>query len=591
MINTQPKNRRALLACAMGKIPADLCLTNVQLANVLTGEVYPCDVYVLDGFIAHIEMVEYGKNINAKQIVDCDGQYLVPGLIDAHIHIESSMLTPRNFAMGVAPHGTTTIITDPHEIANVFGEEAVHYMHDAGNDLPMRQLIDIPSCVPAVPGLEHSGAEFFAEHIARLAKLERVVGLAEVMDFMAVVNGEDRMMDIMDTARDNVLYLQGHAPFMSGRILSAYAIGGARTCHESRMPEEFREKLRIGMSVDARESSIAQNVADSVVGIQGMKFLDNYCVCTDDREADDILHDGHMNVVVNKMSACGLDPLTAIKSATYNNAREAHLDNLGAIAPGYIADMLLTRELYPLVATKVFFEGKLVAENGKLVEAIEPRTYELESRNSMNVPVLTVDTFRYPAPIQNGKIKVNVMTYMDMTLSSTDCVVEELDVVDGYIDLSSDSNLKFVTVINRHGNGTIGYGIVRNFGTTMGALASTVSHDSHNLTIVYDNAEHALIVANALVECGGGMAIAYDNQLQCTLELKVGGLMSVKSIPEVASDAKVMKGHLEHAGLVGMHNPLLRIVTLALPVIPNVKMSDLGMVDVMNRCLIPLIAE
>ncbi len=591
MFNSQPTNRKALLQCAMGKIPADLCLTNVRLANVLTGEIYPCDVYVIDGYIAHIEIVDYGNNIHANNIIDCGNQYLVPGLIDAHIHIESSMLTPRTFAYGVVPHGTTTVITDPHELAKVYGREAVHDMHDAGADLPMRQLINIPSCVPAVPGLENSGAEFFAEDIQSLAQLDRVVGLAEVMDFMAVVNGEDRMMDIMNTARANGLYLQGHAPFMSGRILSAYAIGGARTCHESRTADEFREKLRIGMSVDARESSIAQNVAESVVGIQGMKYLDNYCVCTDDREADDILHDGHMNVVVNKMSQCGVDPLTAIKSATYNNAREAHIDNLGAIAPGFIADMLLTEQLYPLKATKVFFQGKLVAIDGKLVEEPEYRTYEIESRNSVNVASYDIDTFRYKAPIDNGKIKVNVLTYMDLTLSSTDCVTEELDVVDGYIDISNDSNLKFVTILNRYGKGTVGYGIVRNFGTSMGALASTVSHDSHNLTIVYDNAQHAKLVVDSLVQCGGGMAIAYDNKLQGTLELKVGGLMSVKGIPEVAQEAKTMKTHLEHAGLVGMHNPLLRIVTLALPVIPNVKMSDLGMVDVMNRKLIPLFAE
>ncbi len=589
MINTQPKDRRALLACAMGKTAADLCLTNVQLANVITGEIYPCDVYILDGFIAHIEMVDYGKNINAKQTIDCDGQYLIPGLIDAHIHIESSMLTPRNFAVGVVPHGTTTIITDPHEIANVYGEEAVHYMHEASADLPMRQLINIPSCVPAAPGLENAGAEFFAGEINRLAKLERVVGLAEVMDFLAVVNGEDRMMDIMDAARANGLYLQGHAPFMTGRMLSAYAIGGARTCHESRTPHEFKEKLRIGMSVDARESSITQNVADSVVAIQGMKYLDNYCVCTDDREADDILHRGHMNVVVNKMIECGVEPLTAIKSATFNNAREAKIDNLGAIAPGYIADMLLTRELYPVKATKVFYQGQLVAEEGKLVVEIPDKQYELESRNSIDVPSYDLDTFRFAAPIANGTVDVNVMHYPDHKLSGTEILVEKLAVVDGHIDISDDPNLKFVVVINRYGRGTIGYGIVRNFGTKIGAWASTISHDSHNLTVVFDNASEALLVVNELVRCGGGMAIAYDDKLQCTLALPVGGLMSTKPVAEVAQDSMAMKKHVEHIGIVDMHNPILRIVTLALPVVPKVKMSDLGLVDVLNRKLLPLI--
>ncbi|MFI3167647.1 MAG: adenine deaminase C-terminal domain-containing protein [Bacillota bacterium] len=590
MINTQPKDRRALLACAMGKIPADKCLSNVQLVNVLTGEIYPCDVYVFDGFIAHVEIENCGKDINAKEIIDCGGEYLIPGLIDAHIHIESSMLTPRHFAKGVVPHGTTTIITDPHEISNVFGEEAVHYMHDSSEDLPMRQLINIPSCVPAVPGLENSGAVFLVPEIERLAKLERVIGLAEVMDFIAVVNGEDRMMNIMDSARENGLYLQGHAPFISGRILSAYAIGGARTCHESRLPSEFREKLRIGMSVDARESSIAKNGKDSIEGIKGMKFLDNYCVCTDDREADDIIKDGHMNVVVNNLIEYGLDPITAIKSATYNNAREAKIENLGAIAPGYIADMILTKEITHIKPTKVFYKGELVAENGKLTAEIEEKSYPLESKNSMNIPDFDLETFKFKAPIQNGKVDVNVMTYPDHTLAMTTCEVESLNVVDGYIDISNDNNLKFIAILNRYGNGTIGYGIVRNFGTNFGAQASTISHDSHNLTIVYDNAENALIATKALVESGGGMAMAYDNKLQATITLNVGGLMSTAPIEEVARQGEIMKTHLEKAGLDDMHNPLLRIVTLALPVIPNVKMSDMGLVDVNNKKIVPFFA-
>ncbi|MEG2116362.1 MAG: amidohydrolase family protein, partial [Clostridia bacterium] len=245
MIKLQPKDKRALLKCALGQIEADTVVTNIKLVNVLTGEIYPADVYIYDGFIAHVETEVVGKDLKAGTVINGNGNYLIPGFIDAHIHIESSMLTYTEFAkMVVINHGTTTVVTDPHEISNVFGVEAVEYMHNSSEGLPMRQLIDIPSCVPAVPGLENSGAAFFAKEITQLSKLERVIGLAEVMDFVAVQNGEDRMMDIIEAAENAGLYIQGHAPFMSGRALSAYTIGGPKTCHESRNASEFLEKLR-----------------------------------------------------------------------------------------------------------------------------------------------------------------------------------------------------------------------------------------------------------------------------------------------------------------------------------------------------------
>ena len=255
----QPNDKKQLLKAALGEIRSDLAITNVQLVNVITGEIYPADVFVYDGMIAHVEYKNPGTELDkANEVIDGEGKYLIPGFIDAHEHIESSMMTPRNFAKGVIPHGTTTVVTDPHEIANVCGMEGVRYMHEAGEDLPMRQLIDVPSCVPAVPGLENAGAEFFAKEIEELASMDRVIGLAEVMDFLAVIHGEDRMMDIIDVMDKKGLYLQGHAPSVSGRMLSAYLCGGPNTCHESRERNEALEKLRSGMYVDARESSITK---------------------------------------------------------------------------------------------------------------------------------------------------------------------------------------------------------------------------------------------------------------------------------------------------------------------------------------------
>ena len=584
-------NRKELIKAALGLVECDLAIKNAQLLNVFTGEVYPATVFVYDGAIAHVEYRNLEEGLDkVKNVVDAEGKYLIPGLIDAHMHIESSMLTPRNFAKVSIPSGTTTIVMDPHEIGNVYGVEGVKYMHDSGEGLPQRQFVDIPSCVPAVPGCENAGAEFFAKEIEELAELKRVIGLAEVMDYIGVINQEDRMADIIHAAERKGLYLQGHAPFVTGRDLSAYLIGGPVTDHESRTGEEAIEKLRSGMFIDSRESSITHNVKDIWEGVKHCKFFDHYCLCTDDREADDLLHEGHINYVVNAAIKYGMDPITAIKSATLNTAREINVTDLGAIAPGYVADMLLVENLSNIHPTHVFFEGKLVAQDGKLLQPIEDKEYEIETRNSVQLKELSLDDFHVDTPVENGKVAVNVMVYPNLELSSTYVEKTEFEVKDGNIVLPDD-DYKFVIVLNRYGKGTIGKGIVKGFGTKKGALASTVSHDSHNLTVVYDNEADALLVANTLKECGGGMCAAYNGTVLSTLPLPLAGLMSLKSAEELSVVSQKMKQAIVELGLTDMENPLLRIVTLALPVIPEVKMSDLGLVDVLTKKIVPFYAE
>ena len=584
-------NRKELIKAALGLVECDLAIKNAQLLNVFTGEVYPATVFVYDGAIAHVEYRNLEEGLDkVKNVVDAEGKYLIPGLIDAHMHVESSMLTPRNFAKVSIPSGTTTIVMDPHEIGNVYGVEGVKYMHDSGEGLSQRQFVDIPSCVPAVPECENAGAEFFAKEIEELAELKRVIGLAEVMDYIGVINQEDRMADIIHAAERKGLYLQGHAPFVSGRNLSAYLIGGPVTDHESRTGEEAIEKLRSGMYIDSRESSITHNVKDIWEGVKHCKFFDHYCLCTDDREADDLLHEGHINYVVNAAIKYGMDPVTAIKSATLNTAREINVTDLGAIAPGYVADMLLVEDLSNIHPTHVFFEGKLVAQDGKLLQPIEDKEYEIETRNSVQLKELSLDDFHVDTPVENGKVNVNVMVYPNLELSSTYVEKTEFEVKDGSIVLPSD-DYKFVIVLNRYGKGTIGKGIVKGFGTKKGALASTVSHDSHNLTVVYDNEVDALLVANTLKECGGGMCAAYNGTVLSTLPLPLAGLMSLKSAEELSVVSQKMKQAIVELGLTDMENPLLRIVTLALPVIPEVKMSDLGLVDVLTKKIVPFYAK
>lgn len=585
------KNKKNLLKAALGKFKVDLAIKNIKLLNVISGEIYPATVFVHEGFVVHVEDKDLNKGLeNVTEVIDGQGQYLTPGLIDAHVHIESSMMIPRNFAAASLPHGTTTVVTDPHEIANVYGVEGVKYMHDSSEGLPQRQLINIPSCVPSVPDLEFAGATFMSDEIRELGKLKRVVGLAEVMDFVGVIDGEDRMMDIIEAAEELGVYIQGHAPYVSGRDLSAYLIAGPNTCHETRDSNEALEKIRKGMYVDARDSSLAKNVPAIIEGLKDIRYFDHLCLCTDDRESDEILNVGHMNDVVRSAIKSGLHPIDAYRAATYNVGREIKADDLGAVAPGFIADMLLIPNLEDAKPSHVFFEGKLVAKDNKLIEKIQVQPYEIETRNSVYTKDLVLEDFIIKVDNQVSEVKVNIINYPDTGVSSSELITETLPIVNGRIDISDDENLKYIAVVNRHSNNDkIGLGIVKGFGTTQGTLASTVSHDSHNLVVVYDTPENALIAANELVKVGGGQTGVLNGEVLHTLELKVAGLMSTKNANELAKDANLMKDVNRKLGLTHLENPLLRIVSMALIVIPKYKMSELGIIDVLNKDIIQTI--
>lgn len=591
----QPKDKRALLAAAMGKTNCDLAVTNVQYVNLFTGEIYPATVYIHQGFVVHVDSENIPEDLKkAEQVVDGGNRYIVPGLIDAHIHIESSLMTPRNFAESVIPHGVLAVITDPHEIGNVYGEEAVRFMHDAGCDLPMRQFIDIPSCVPAVPGLEQAGATFHADVVDRLAQLPNVIGLAEVMDYLGVVNGSDRMMEFLEAADRNHLYIQGHVHFPEdgGRLLSAYLIGGPVSCHETNQDFQARMKLRAGMYVDARDSSIAKNVATIWEGVKDLPWRDRLCLCTDDREADDILDVGQIDDVLRHIIRLGMDPLEAIRACTLHSAQEAHLENMGMVAPGYTADFLLVDDLKDFSIHSVWFGGQKVAENGKMVVPIPEKHFEIETRNSIHAPELTLEDFRMKAPACCGDtVKVNVQYYPSLTSAITELRCEELPVKDGYVDISAEEDLFYAMVVNRYGKGTRTFGLVRGFGAKCGADGSTVSHDSHNLTVVFKDPESGFAVYNKLKEIHGGFACAVDGEIKGVLPLPCGGLMSNETCYKVAEQSIAMKKALHENLGMPQDNPLLRIVTLALPVAPAIKFTDLGLVDVLNQKFIPVFPE
>ncbi len=583
-----PKDKKALMMAALGRIPSDLAITNANLVNVFTGEVYKANVFVYDGFISHVETEDFDE-VNAKEIIDANGRFLTPGFIDAHVHIESSMMIPRNFAKAVIPHGTTMVITDPHEIANVYGIRAVEYMNAQTKDLPMKMYIDIPSCVPAVPGLENAGASFMADDIKKMLALSNVVGLAEVMDFIGVAYADDRMMDILKVFEDDGRYIQGHAPGLKGRMLSSYRIGGPTTCHETRSDWEVKPKMRSGMYVDARSSSIAKNIPAILKGMEGIKFYDRLTFCTDDREVDEIIDGGHMNDVLRDAVKNGFDPVTAIKSCTINAAEAAKFENYGAIAPGYVADMLILPSLEELNPSHVFTDGKLVAKDGVLLADIADMQFDIEEENSVNAPDFTVEDFLLKYE-KGDTATVNMMEYLDYNGSTSVCTQIKLPVVDGVVDISGDDSLHYAVVVNRYGKGTFTKGVVKNFGAINAAWGSTVSHDSHNITIVYKKPEDAMAVYECLKKTGGGQALAENGKVVANVVLNVGGLMSNKPNAELAKEVQNMKKALKEAGL-NLPNPMLRIVTLALPVVPKVKFTDIGLVDVLKQEFIPIFVE
>ncbi len=589
----QPPDRDRLVQVALGERPADLLIENVQLVNVFTGEIYPASVLVHGGFIAHVEADPDGSGgtfpvMDAEERIDGEGAYLLPGLVDSHVHIESSMMTPANFARTVIPHGTTTAITDPHEVANVMGIEGVRYMLTASEDLPMRQYVLAPSCVPSVPGLETAGASFEAEEIAEMLDWDRVLGLAEVMDYPGVIYGGERMRAILAEAQKRDAFIQGHSPTLSGRALSAYLCAGPTSDHEVRVTAEAREKMRAGMTIDARESSISRNLKDLIPALEGFDLPPNFTLCTDDREPADLIAEGNMNHVVRRAMEEGVEPVRAIRYGTLHAARSVGLENLGAIAPGYVADMILVPKLESMRPSRVFFEGSEVARDGALTAEMPGGDFALERENTVRLEPLDEEDFRIEAPTEGDTVPVRVITYASEDSLFAEFAVEDLPVEDGYLALPDGGGMSTVGVFHRHGhNENRALGVIGNFGLIDGAIAATVSHDCHNLTVVASNPADAAVAANALIACGGGLACVRGGEVVDMLPLPIAGLMSSLAPEELAQKTDHLKNTLRDMGIPG-EDPLLRIATLTLAVIPKAKITDMGLVSVDDQTLVPL---
>lgn len=576
--------RRELIKAALGYNSATLKIENANLVNVFSGEIYLANIYIYGKYIADIVEVDKDSNKKAEKTIDIQGKYLVPGFIDSHLHIESSHLTPYHFAEAVIPKGTTTIIADPHEICNAMGEEGLDYMLKASEGLPMNQYYLVPSCIPSVVGLENTGSEFDAELVDKLLDKERVLGLGEVMDYIGVIHNDKRMEDIIDVAYQKKMFLQGHSPELQGQELSAYLCGGPYTCHETRNGVHAIDKIRKGMTVDARESSISKNIRGIVENIKNFKSPRNFTLCTDDREPKDILEKGHINDCVRVAIDAGLDPIEAIRAATLNTAQIYKLDKRGAIAPSYFADMLVIDNLKDINVKKVFFEGKLVAENDKLLVDIKKPQISTEKKNSVEIGELSLEDFKIKAPIENGKLEIIGMEYISKFTSVTRKKNFIVDVKNGYVDLKG-TDLNFAIVINRYGKGTKSIAVVENFYMNRGAIATTYSHDSHNLTIIYKNPKDALFAAQRVKEIAGGIVLIENEKVVKEMPFPIAGMLSKKDALHLGNDTVEMNKILRDYG-IETASPITRPSTLSLIVIPEVKLSDMGLIEVVSQKII-----
>ncbi|MGD1821330.1 MAG: adenine deaminase [Pleomorphochaeta sp.] len=583
------EERKILVDCAMDRVESDLIITNCRIFNVFTKEIYPGEIYIKNGYIAYIEQREeyFGKG-KSIDFYNADGKIVVPGFIDSHMHIESSMLTPQNFSSLAIPRGTTTIVTDPHEIGNVLGMEGIDYMIEAGKHTYMNQYVLAPSCVPSAPGLEKSGASFKSDEIKEILNKENVLGIAEVMDFYGVINNSPRMVDILDVTERNNGFMQGHFYGDNPRELSAYLCGGPQSNHEFFSGTDALNAVRLGMIADARDSSFAKNIKSIINGLKGVDTFDRLTLCTDDIESEQLKEEGHLNQCIKSAIEAGLPFGDAIRSVSIIPAKHFNLKHIGAIAPGYVANLNLIEGDELLVkVNEVFFEGELVAKNNKMVKTYLKFDSEIECRNTIFIDNFDFENLRIKAPIKNGMINTRVIEYEDSQSLFTLEKISKLPVKDGYLNLENNKELNYISIINRHKGCDNSYtGVIEKFHLNDGALAGTVSHDSHNLTVVYTNEDDAKIAINEIKKIKGGIVFVKDGEIT-KVELPIAGLLTNLEPDDFIPQVNAMKSVLVKNG-VENDNPIMRLATSALPAAPVLKITDMGLVNALTQEFVPL---
>ena len=539
---------------------AALVIKNAKIVNVFTEEIIEGDVAMRDGIIIGV------GSYTGRVEIDAKGGYLCPGLMDGHVHIESSMAHPSRFANVILEKGTTSIIADPHEIANVCGSDGIQYMLDQTEWLPLSVFIMVPSCVPAT-AFETSGAKLTARDLEPFISHPRVLGLGEVMDYVATVEGDGEMLDKLHLFRHHPI--DGHAPTLSGDALNAYCVAGPQTDHECITYEEVLEKLRDGLRIHLRLGSANRNVeeimkkiAENGLPTRRMSF------CTDDKHLADIREEGHINYIVRRAVANGIPPIKAIQMATINTADAYGIRHYGAVAPGYRADLVLFDNLTDFNPQFVITDGKVFEPSVDSHIKPDPKIY-----NSVHLAPRKPDVFKMPIAGQ-----ANIIRLIPKEL------VTALDVEDVYTEnglfVPRDGLLKLAVLERHHASGRVGLGILRGFDIKDGAIATTVGHDSHNLVVVGDNDADMLIAVDVLEECGGGYVVVSRGEVKAKLILSVAGLMSDAPLEVILKHQREL---LDAAAALGIHtesDPFITLSFIALPVIPDVRLTDMGLFNV-----------
>lgn len=562
---------------ARGEEPGDLILRNGQLVNVCSGETYLADIVTAEGTIAAIgQPGEYQATVEH----DLGGRFLVPGLIDGHMHIESTMMTLAQFAQVVVPHGTTTVIIDPHEYANVMGIDGIRYALASGRNLPLTVYAVLSSCVPASP-LESPRQTLSAADLLPLLEEDRVLGLAEMMDVPGVLHGDPQVLAKVEATRARRRVVDGHAPGVRGRDLNAYAAAGIMSDHESTTIDEAREKIRLGMWLMVREGSAARNLETLLPLIKEIN-PPRACFVTDDRDVVDLIQRGHIDSMVRMAIAGGLEPMQAIRMGTLNTAQYFGLDDRGAIVPGYVADILVVGDLARFDIQEVYKDGQLVGQAGKALFTAPP-AQATAMTGTVHTGAIRPDQLAIPG--QPGEVAVIGIQPGQIT---TLRLIEPAPVMNGQLtpDVSRDL-LKLVVVERHHASGRVSLALVKGFGLQKGAIASTVAHDAHNLVIAGTNDADILRAIEAVNEIGGGFVLVVDGEVRASVPLPLGGLVSPLPAEQLAQQLEALDAATAELGCT-LDHPFMTLSFLSLSVIPSLKLTDQGLIDVEAAQVVPL---
>ena len=575
---------KIVLEAGLSIMDCDLKLEKVNLVNVYSSQIYPTNIYIKGKRIVSIDPK---AELKANKTIDCDGMYAVPGFIDGHMHVETTLLSPEALADVLVPQGTTTIMADLMEIANVAGIDGVKALVNSIAELPYRTFIQVSSRVPTAPGLETTGGILGLAEVEEMLDWTESISLGE-LDPSKVLFIKDEYLKKISATLQHRKIVNGHAIGRIGQELNVYASAGMSDDHECVTYEHLLERVQLGMTVMLREGSTERNVEELIKGVikNGLSH-EHLIFCTDDKHAIDIREEGHINYNVNKAISLGMPPMQAIQIATLNSARHFRLeDEIGSITPGRLADILLIKDLSNITPNKVIYEGKVVAENGHLVVESKHRNYPdwIKETITLKTPIIA-NSFIVPTQSQESTARVNVIRiYDDQIINEWD--EEELTVVNGQILNNLEKDILKLSIVERYGKtGGVGIGFVKGFCLKEGALATSMSHDHHNIVCVGTNDEDMACATNAIHKLQGGMAVVKDGQVIGEMELPIGGLMSekpaeivIKELENVNTAARQLGCHLP--------SPFMSLCFISLPTVPKLGLTDLGLVDVLNHKLI-----